>query len=283
VTFRDNARLDPSQVSDRRGMGTPIMLSGGVGLVILVASLLLGVDPTSVFDAVNSIPTTQIENAPNPSECKTGADANKRDDCRIVGFVNSVQAYWDGEFKASSLTYQPATTVIFTGATQSACGTATTAMGPFYCPNDEKVYLDLAFFQDLSTKFGAKGGPFAQAYVVAHEYGHRVQHLLGQLGQSGRTGATSQSVRVELQADCYAGAWAKHASDTGYLVPPTQAKISQALDAAAAVGDDRIQQQTQGRVVPDAFTHGTSAQRQKWFQTGFQTGDPERCDTSGAL
>jgi uncharacterized protein len=283
VTFRDNAPIDPTQVEDRRGMGKPVMVSGGIGLVILVASLLLGVDPTSVLDAVNSVQTTPIENAPNPSECQTGADANRRDDCRIVGFVNSVQAYWDGEFKASNLTYVPAKTVIFSGATQSACGTATTSSGPFYCPNDEKVYLDLAFFQDLTTKFGAKGGPFAQAYVVAHEYGHRVQHLLGQLGQSGQTGATSQSVRVELQADCYAGTWAKHASDTGYLVPPTQSEIASALDAAAAVGDDRIQQQTQGRVVPDAFTHGTSAQRQKWFLTGFQTGDPERCDTSGAL
>jgi uncharacterized protein len=283
VTFRDDAHLDPSQVSDRRGMGTPIAISGGVGIVILVASLLLGVDPTAVFDTINSVQTAPIENAPNPAECKTGADANKRDDCRIVGFVNSVQAYWDGEFKASSLTYQPATTVIFTNATQSACGTATTSMGPFYCPNDEKVYLDIAFFQDLTAKFGAKGGPFAQAYVVAHEYGHRVQHLLGALGQSGQTGATSQSVRIELQADCYAGTWAKHAADTGYLVPPTQDEISQALDAASAVGDDRIQKQTSGRVVPDAFTHGTSAQRQKWFLTGYQTGDPPRCDTSGAL
>jgi predicted metalloprotease len=284
MTFRDNARIDPSQVEDRRGMGGPLIVGGGgIGLVILIASLLLGVDPTSVLQAVNTATSTQIENGPAPSECQTGADANRRDDCRIVGFVNSVQAYWSEDFKASSMTYQPAKTVIFSDATQSACGTATTAMGPFYCPNDEKVYLDLSFFQDLTTKFGAKGGPFAQAYVVAHEYGHRVQHLLGTLGQSGRTGATSQSVRIELQADCYAGTWAKHASDTGYLVPPTQSEIASALDAAAAVGDDRIQRQTQGRVTPDAFTHGTSAQRQRWFTTGFQSGDPGRCDTSGAL
>jgi len=285
MTFRDNARLDPSQVSDRRGMGGGALIAGGggIGLIILVASLLLGVDPSGILDAVNSIPSTQIENAPNPTECQTGADANKRDDCRMVGFVNSVQAYWDGEFKASGQQYVPATTVLFSGATQSACGTAQTEMGPFYCPNDEKVYLDLDFFKELTTQFGAKGGPFAQGYVIAHEYGHRVQHLVGALGNSQQTGAASQSVRIELQADCYAGTWAKHASDTGYLVPPTADEISQALDAAASVGDDKIQQQTQGRVTPDSFTHGTSAQRQKWFNVGYQSGDPSRCDTSGAL
>jgi uncharacterized protein len=283
VTFRDNARLDPSQVSDRRGMGVPALAGGGIGIIILVASLLLGVDPSGILDVVNSIPQADVENAPNPAECQTGADANKRDDCRIVGFVNSIQQYWDGEFKASGQTYQPAKTVLFSGSVQSGCGAATTQVGPFYCPNDEKIYLDLAFFNDLSTQFGAQGGPFAQAYVVAHEYGHRVQHLLGALNESQQTGANSQSVRVELQADCYAGAWAKNAADTGYLVPPTAAEIAQALDAASAVGDDRIQQQTQGRVSPESFTHGTSAQRQKWFNVGFQSGDPARCDTSGAL
>lgn len=283
VTFRDNVRLDPSQVEDRRGMGGPLVLGGGgIGIVILIASLLLGVDPTGVLEAVNTT-TTQIENAPPPAECQTGADANQRDDCRIVGLVGSVQKYWSEELASRGQTYEPAKTVLFSNAVQSGCGTATTAVGPFYCPEDGKVYLDLAFFGDLKTKLGAQGGPFAQAYVVAHEYGHRVQHQLGQLKQSTQTGAESQAVRVELQADCYAGAWAKNAADTGYLVPPSQAEIAVALDAAAAVGDDRIQQQTQGRVTPDAFTHGTSAQRQRWFLVGYQSGDPARCDTSGAL
>jgi predicted metalloprotease len=283
VTFRDNARLDPSQVEDRRGMGGgPLLIGGGgIGIVILIASLLLGVDPTGLLQVVDS--ATQVENGPPPSACQTGADANARDDCRIVGFVGSVQTYWEGEFSSRGQTYTPAKTVLYSNSTSSACGTATTAVGPFYCPTDEKVYLDLAFFQDLTTKFGAKGGPLAQGYVVAHEYGHRVQHLLGQLGQSTQTGALSQSVRVELQADCYAGVWVKNTADTGYLVQPTQAEVAQAIDAAGSVGDDRIQKQTQGHVTPDSFTHGTSAQRQKWFQTGYSTGDPARCDTSGAL
>ncbi len=285
MTFRPDANLDPSQVEDRRGMrgGGALIGGGGVTIVILVASLLLGFDPTTLLGVVDTVSQTQIENGPPPSECKTGADANARDDCRIVGVVDSVQKYWTDEFSKRGQKFVPAKTVLFSGSTTSACGTATTAVGPFYCPQDEKVYLDLSFFQDLSSKFGAKGGPFAQAYVVAHEYGHRVQHLLGQLNTSTQTGAQSQSVRVELQADCYAGVWSKNAADTGYLVPPTQAEIAQALDAASSVGDDRIQQQRQGRVAPDAFTHGTSAQRQKWFSTGYQTGDPARCDTSGAL
>ena len=263
--------------------GGALIGGGGVTLVILVASLLLGFDPSQLLGVVDTVNQTQVENGPPPSECKTGADANARDDCRIVGVVDSVQKYWQDEFTRRGQKYVPAKTVMFSGSTQSGCGTATTEIGPFYCPVDEKVYLDLTFFQELTTKFGAKGGPFAQAYVVAHEYGHRVQHLLGQLNQSSQTGAQSQSVRVELQADCYAGVWSKNAADTGFLVAPTQAEIAQALDAAASVGDDRIQSQRQGRVSPESFTHGTSAQRQKWFAVGYQTGDAARCDTSGAL
>ena len=263
--------------------GGGIVLSGGIGLVVLVAALLLGVDPTAILEGTDTA-TTGVQNGPKASECQTGADANRRDDCRVVGFVDSVQAYWSSELPRFNETYTPAQTVLFSGATQSACGTAVTEMGPFYCPEDQHVYIDLDFFADMRTKLGARAGPLAQGYVVAHEYGHRVQHLTGALrGQSTRTGASSQSVRIELQADCYAGVWAKNAAATGYLEQPTQDEIADALDAAAAVGDDRIQQQTTGRVAPDSFTHGTSEQRQRWFMAGFQSGDPARCDTSGAL
>jgi predicted metalloprotease len=284
MTFNDNARLDPSQVEDRRGMRGPILAGGGVTIVILLASLLLGVDPTGLLQAVDTVnQITQVENGPSPSQCQTGADANTKDDCRIVGLVDSVQKYWSDELGRRGKTYQPATTVLFSGATQSACGTASTATGPFYCPDDKKVYLDLTFFQDMKAQLGVDAAPFAQGYVIAHEYGHHVQDLLGALTLSTETGATSQSVRTELQADCYAGVWAGHAAETGFLQTPTQAEVASAMNAAAAVGDDRIQRQTSGRVTPDSFTHGTSEQRLRWFTTGYQTGDPGRCDTSGAL
>ena len=279
MPFNPDAQLDPSQVEDRRGSGSsgggPIMVGGGaVGLIILIAALLLGVDPTGL------ITTSQppIEGAQSVQDCRTGADANTRADCRVVGFVDSVQKYWGDEFnRRGGPTYTPATTVIFTGYTAAACGTASAATGPFYCPSDRKVYLDISFFDELQSRFGAQGGPFAEGYVIAHEYGHHVQDELGMLKQSSSLRA---SVRVELQADCLAGVWAKHAADTGYLTSPTDAEIAQALDAAAAVGDDRIQQQTQGKVTPETWTHGSSAQRVSWFKTGYTSGNMDKCDTS---
>jgi predicted metalloprotease len=277
MTFRPDKSLDPSQVEDQRGrggVGGPVIVGGGgIGLIILIVAMLLGVNPLEEYTTT----TPSVSGAPSTQECQTGADANKRDDCRIVGIVDSVQKYWGDEFARRGQTYLPAKTVLFTGYAQGACGLAQAAMGPFYCPDDEKVYLDISFFQDLSARFGAKGGPFAQAYVVAHEYGHHVQNQLGLLLQ---TGSNAQSVRIELQADCLAGVWARHAADTGYLVQPTDAEIAQALDAAAAVGDDRIQQETQGRVQPEQWTHGSAAQRQQWFKTGYTTGDLDKCDTS---
>jgi predicted metalloprotease len=279
VPFNPDARLDPSQVDDRRGSGSlaggPVMVGGGaLGIIILIAALLLGVDPTGLIDTTSQPP---IEGASSIQDCRTGADANNRDDCRVVGFVDSVQKYWSDEFNRRGSQYSPASTVIFTGYAEAACGTASAATGPFYCPNDKKVYLDISFFQELQSQFGAKGGPFAQGYVIAHEYGHHVQDELGLLTE---TSSNQASVRVELQADCLAGVWAKHAADTGYLQTPSDAEIAQALDAAAAVGDDRIQQQTQGKVTPESWTHGSSEQRQFWFRTGYTTGDMDRCDTS---
>ena len=297
MPFNNNSRLDTSQVDDRRGRGlgtTVAGVGGGLGLVILLVALLLGVNPADLTNVTGQAPAASTGSASqtdNLAACQTGADANTREDCRIVGFVNSIQAFWTDEFARQGDQYIPAKTVLFTGATEAACGTATTAIGPFYCPADQQVYLDLAFFDELRTRFGAQGGAFAEAYVVAHEYGHHVQDLTGVLDQSSNsngssssspaTGPQSASVQIELQADCLAGVWANHATDTGYLTQVTDAEIAQSLDAAAAVGDDRIQRETQGYVSPEAWTHGSSAQRQQALKDGFQTGDPASCKMPG--
>ena len=286
MTFDPGAPLDPGQISDRRGMGgrTGVAIGGGgLGLVLLLAYALLGGNPDDLSGVLQPGAVTGPESSALATECKTGQDANERDDCRILGYVNSVQTYWTDAFAASGEQYQPIDTVLFSGATQSGCGTATAASGPFYCPTDKLVYLDLGFFEELRTRFGATGGSLAQGYVVAHEYGHHVQDLLGSLDQGGGgQGAEGGSVRTELQADCYAGVWASHA-EAGILAPVTDAQIADALDAAAAVGDDRIQQSVNGRVNPESWTHGSSAQRQHWFTMGYQGGDPGDCDTSGEI
>jgi len=284
MTFNPGSQLDPGQISDRRGMrrgGVALGGGGAIGIVILIAYTLLGGNPNDLGPLLEPGAVTGPESSAIATDCKTGEDANARDDCRILGYVNSIQKYWSEEFAASGETYQPVDTVLFTGATSTGCGGASSASGPFYCPVDKLVYLDLDFFQELRTRFGANAGSLAQGYVVAHEYGHHVQDLLGTLDASGggETGAESRSVRTELQADCFAGVWTNHAASTGYLEQVTDAQIADALDAAAAVGDDRIQEATQGQVDPDSWTHGSSDERQKWFTTGYQTGDPSRCDT----
>jgi predicted metalloprotease len=298
VKFDPRARLDAGQVRDRRGGGGASRLPGGkvaiggagglAGLVVLLLVVLLGgndaVDPYGLggnaYDA-----SEQDWSSDLAQECRTGEDAQEREDCRIVGVVNSVQSYWTDVFAESGAEYRPADTVLFTGSTQSGCGAASSSTGPFYCPADTTVYMDLSFFEVLTrAPFDAEGGPFAQAYVVAHEYGHHVQQLLGRSDGGDRQGVDSGSVRLELQADCYAGVWASNAVATGFLLEVSDDDLAVGLDAAAAVGDDRIQQGTQGRTDPESFTHGTSEQRQRWFMTGYRTGDPARCDTfSGGI
>jgi uncharacterized protein len=284
MSFNPNARLDPGQVSDRRGMpggrGGLALGGGGLGIALLLIYTLLGGDPGDLGNVLQPGAVTGPESSAIATDCQTGQDANERDDCRILGYVNSIQAYWTDAFSASGESYQPSDTVLFSGATSSGCGTASAATGPFYCPPDALIYIDLDFFAELRSRFGAQGGSLAQGYVVAHEYGHHVQDLLGTLEtRGGETGEESMAVRIELQADCFAGVWANHAAATGFLEPLTEAQIADALDAAEAVGDDRIQEATQGQVNPDSWTHGSSAQRQAWFQTGYETGDPAACDT----
>jgi len=281
MTFRRGVRLNPGQVRDLRGRGG-LALGGGLGgIILVVAFLLLGLDPGSVpVDALNGITvgtgqnTTDIE-----QECQTGEDANQRQDCRMVGFVNAIQDYWTNTLDG----YQLAPTTFFTGQVGTGCGTASSAVGPFYCPEDRNVYIDLGFFDQLESQLGAEGGPLAEAYVLAHEYGHHVQNLTGVLrgGGGGNTGAESRAVRTELQADCYAGAFINHAEER-YLEPITREQLGQALDAAESVGDDRIQERTQGQVDPETWTHGSSEQRERWFTVGWESGDPRQCDTFNA-
>jgi predicted metalloprotease len=294
VDFDDDVQLDTSQVEDRRGGGGlpgggRMAIGGGGGIIVLLLALLLGsgvlgggggdLGALSSLDGLSSgggAPAAVLE------DCRTGADADAREDCRVLAFVNSVQRYWQGYFRQQGQSYPAARTVFFDGGVTTGCGAASSAVGPFYCPPDRQVYVDLGFFDELRDRFGASGGPFAQAYVIAHEYGHHVQNITGVLDRVNRdrsTGPQSAAVRSELQADCLAGVWAANALETGFIANLTQTDIDDALGAASAVGDDRIQESVQGRVTPESWTHGSAAQRRTWFTRGLRAGDPSACDT----
>jgi uncharacterized protein len=292
MRFRKGARLDTSQVEDARGasggsFGFPkAAVAGGggiVGVVILLLSLFLNGGGGGSGDGGNT-PGLIGDNSSLSEDCQTGAAAEQRTDCRVVAVVNSVQDYWSPVLAARGVDYVKAPTVLYEQQVATGCGSASSAVGPFYCPADGRVYLDLSFFSDMRTQLGVAGGTFAEAYVIAHEYGHHVQDLLGDEARVGndRSGATSASVRLELQADCYAGVWANHARNSHFIESIDAADVRDGLDAAAAVGDDRLQRRATGDVDPDSFTHGTSEQRQRWFTRGYNSGLLGACDTFGA-
>lgn len=290
MTFSEGMQIDTSTTSSSgggRGPGRGMAIGGGFGgLLIVVVALLLGVNPSSVIPQAESPYADQGYDAPgfDLSQCKTGEDANTVVQCRVVATGNSVDAVWEQLLRG----YTRPRVQLFSGRTNTGCGDATSDVGPFYCPADQTAYFDTDFFDVLKNQFGSSGGPFAQEYVVAHEFGHHVQNLQGTLGraQQGAQGPTGGGVRTELQADCYAGVWAHYAAitkqegtDVTFLEPLSDKDIADALSAAASVGDDRIQEQATGRVNPESWTHGSSEQRQKWFTIGYQTGDPNKCDT----
>ena len=284
-------QIDTSTASSSGGGGGRIALGGGLGgLLIVVIAMFLGVDPGPIVSQQQAGYSNDVAPGFDLDQCKSGADANKYVQCRVVATGNSVDAVWHQLMPK----YTRPHLRLFSGSVDTGCGPATTAVGPFYCPVDQTAYFDTEFFKELVDRFGSSGGPFAQEYVVAHEYGHHVQQLQGNLGraQQGAQGANGNGVRTELQADCYAGIWAHYAStvtqqSTGvpYLQPLSDNDIRDALSAAASVGDDRIQKASTGRINPESWTHGSSAERQKWFTIGYQTGDPNKCDTfsAGAL
>ena len=274
-----------TNVEDRRGSRIPGRVKGGsIGILLLaLVGMYFGIDPSIILNMGESIQVSQ----PGPS---SGPVQQSAEDKQLADFVSVVLAdpedVWKEQFRAAGQSYQEPTLVLFSGAVQSACGFADAAMGPFYCPGDGKVYIDLSFYRDLKRNMNAPGD-FAQAYVIAHEVGHHVQNLLGisrqmeaMRRQVSKTEYNRLSVKMELQADCFAGLWAHHAHRARQVVEPGD--IDEALNAASQIGDDRLQKQQRGYVTPDSFTHGTSAQRVRWFQRGYETGRFDSCDTFGA-
>jgi hypothetical protein len=265
-------------VEDRRGLG---MVGGGLGvggIVVAVIAYFLGFDPGTALQVGQ-----QVSSSSHQATQGSRGTPNDQLGQFVSRVLGSTEDVWGRIFQQSGAEYRPPTLVLYDGATRSACGTGQAAMGPFYCPNDEKLYVDLSFYRDLQTRFHAPGD-FAQAYVIAHEVGHHVQKLTGtfrkaQARGGPQAGANGLSVRMELQADCYAGVWGHYAGLMNQLEP---GDVDEALAAATAIGDDRLQKQAQGRVVPESFTHGSSAQRVRWFKRGMQSGQPRDCDTFSA-
>lgn len=301
MELNENARIDTSQVDDRRGSGgggglggIPIPTGGGRGglVGIIVAVLIALVGGGFGLNAATNGGDEQGDNTSLEQKCSAD-DALQQLDCRNTLYVNSIQAYWRTALpEAFGEQYRPSRTVFFSRGVNTACGPADSGVGPFYCPADDLVYIDLTFYQVLAQQLGASG-EFAQPYVLAHEYGHHVQDLLGTEAQLRRQqqrdpdNANALSVKLELQADCYAGAWAKHATGTAdesgqkIVTSITEQDIAQAIDAAEKIGDDAISERANRPVNPEEFTHGSSAQRKEWFTRGYSTGDPKSCDTFG--
>ena len=288
MTFNPNSDISGGKTS-RRGRNTGIAVGGGLGAIALfLISQFLGVDLSGLVGGGGGQDPAASDSA--LSECQTGQDANERIDCRMKGATASLEDYWQETGPQIGLDYVgPQDLILFSQAVATGCGNASSSTGPFYCPPDQTIYVDTSFYDQLEQQFGAESGPLAEMYVVAHEWGHHVQNLAGILEstQDGQTGPTSNAVRVELQADCFAGAWTGAATTTEdengvtFLQPITREQYSEALSAAAAVGDDRIQEATKGQVSPHQFTHGTSEQRVRWFETGYEQG-AGACDTFGA-
>lgn len=286
MTFRENANISTGRASRGGGGGTGLAVGGGLGaLVLALVVLLLGGDPGQVLGGGQSSSPVAQENT-DLQECRSGADANADVDCRMKATMVSLEDYWTQVLPDAP----PTEAVLFSGSVQTGCGSAGSAVGPFYCPLDSRIYLDTSFFNQLEGQLGADGGAFSQMYVLAHEYGHHVQNHTGALQASRQDaqGPESGAVRVELQADCFAGAWAGNATattddaGTALLEPLSRQDIESALSAASAVGDDSIQEQVQGEVTPHTWTHGSSEQRMGWFLRGYESGDAGTCDVLNA-
>ena len=285
--MRWRGERESDNVEDRRGMsmsrGVKVGGIGGLGLVaVVVISMFLGVDPTALLQGISDMQNSSVS-----VDRRIGSPAANDDMRKFVSVVLAeTEDVWGAAFRRSGSTYQEPKLVLFSGAVESACGMAGSATGPFYCPGDQKVYLDLSFFEEMRSRFGVSGD-FAQAYVIAHEVGHHVQNLAGILGKvsklqarSSRTAKNRLSVMMELQADCLSGVWAHQANKNRHILEPGD--IEEGLNAASAIGDDRIQKRSQGYVVPDAFTHGSAEQRVRWFKAGFEAGTIESCNTFNA-